>query len=87
MSLIAWCVFGLIVGAIARFLMPGRDAMGCLPTILLGVAGSMVGGFIGNFLAGRDPQDFHAGGYIASILGAMLVLFFYNRFVNRAPGP
>src|SRR5262245_31801814 len=67
---------GLIAGAIARLLMPGRDSIGLLGTILLGVAGSFVGGFLENLLFYHRlaPHKFHFAGIIGSIIGAFLVL-------------
>jgi uncharacterized membrane protein YeaQ/YmgE (transglycosylase-associated protein family) len=69
-------VVGLIAGAIARLLMPGRDSIGLLGTILLGVAGSFVGGFLENLLFYHRlaPHKFHLAGIIGSIIGAFLVL-------------
>jgi uncharacterized membrane protein YeaQ/YmgE (transglycosylase-associated protein family) len=67
---------GLVAGAVARLLVPGRDPMGVLGTILLGVAGSFVGGFIWNLIQYHRlaPHKFHLAGIIGSILGAILVL-------------
>lgn len=73
-AIISWCVFGLIVGAIARFLMPGVQRLGCLLTIVLGVVGSFVGGAISSFLF-SGTAAMQPAGWIASILGAMLTLF------------
>lgn len=80
MNLIVWAIFGLVAGAIARLLMPGRDPMGCLATMALGVVGSFVGGFLGSLLFGRPGGGIHTGGWIASILGAMLVLWLYRKY-------
>jgi uncharacterized membrane protein YeaQ/YmgE (transglycosylase-associated protein family) len=69
-------VVGLIAGAVARFLVPGRDPMGCFGTILLGIVGSFVGGFIWNLVEYHKfaPHKFHTAGIIGSILGALIVL-------------
>jgi len=74
--IIVLLVVGLIAGAVARLLVPGRDPMGCLGTILLGVVGSFVGGFIWNLVEYHRfaPHKFHTVGIIGSILGAILVL-------------
>ena len=73
MSILIAAVIGLIVGAIAKFLMPGPDPGGIFITMLLGVAGSWVGGYIANALG------FVGGtGFIGSVLGAMLILFIYR---------
>jgi len=80
-SLLGWVVFGAIVGALARWIMPGRDPMGCFLTILVGVVGSVVGGILLGFLIagrGNDPA-----GWIGSVLGAVLVLWLYRRYGTR----
>lgn len=71
-AIISWAVFGLIAGAIARLLVPGRQPLGCLGTILLGVTGSLIGGFASWLLFGGHPLQ--ASSWIMSILGAVLVL-------------
>ncbi len=83
MSLIAFLVFGLIVGAVARVLMPGPQAMGCFGTALLGCAGSFVGGLLGNALLGRSLLVLNTSGFIGSVLGALLVLFLMRNRFNR----
>src|SRR5215212_9121210 len=64
MSILMFILFGLIVGFIARAIMPGRQSMGFLATALIGVAGSFVGGVIGNLLSGMPILDLHASGFI-----------------------
>lgn len=80
MNIIGWILFGLVVGAIAKFLMPGRDPGGWIVTILLGIAGSFVGGFLATAVMGRDQQT---AGWIGSILGAIVLLFVYRLIVGR----
>lgn len=80
MNIIGWLLFGLIVGAIAKFLMPGRDPGGWIVTILLGIAGSFVGGFLASTLLGSNNQ---AAGWIGSIIGAMVLLLIYRMIVGR----
>lgn len=80
MSFIGWIIFGAIVGAIAKFLMPGRDPGGWIVTILLGIAGSFVGGFLATTIMGRQEQT---AGWIGSIIGAMVLLFIYRLIVGR----
>ncbi|MEZ4916081.1 MAG: GlsB/YeaQ/YmgE family stress response membrane protein [Chitinophagales bacterium] len=80
MNFILWALFGLVAGIIARFLMPGKDPMGWIMTILLGVAGSFVGGFIGQvipFLKSTPGSNF-----FMAIIGAILILIVY-RFVSK----
>ena len=75
-SFIAWACFGLVVGLIARALYPGPQKMGFLATMVLGVIGSLVGGFI-SWMMGYDPQDgaFQGAGWILSIIGALIVVW------------
>lgn len=73
MGIIGTIVVGLIVGALARWVMPGEQKMGWIMTILLGIVGSVVAGFIGGALGWYQPGQ--GAGWIASVLGAMLVLF------------
>jgi len=81
MGLLYTCLIGLIVGAIAKFLMPGKDPGGFIITILLGIAGALVGTWIGQML-GLYAAGAQAG-LIASILGAMLLLFVYRLVTGR----
>ena len=80
MSLIGQILFGLVVGVLAKLLMPGRDPGGFIITILLGIAGSLVGTFIGRALWGGAD---YAAGWIASIVGAVLLLFLYRLAIGR----
>ena len=73
-GIIASILIGLIVGAIAKFLMPGKDPGGCIITIIIGLLGSFVGGMIGRMIFG--PQ--YVAGWIASIAGAMILLLIYR---------
>lgn len=73
MGIISWLIFGLIAGALARLLVPGRDPMGWIGTIVLGIAGSLVGGFLANALF--DDQSV---GLVGSVIGAVILLVIYN---------
>jgi uncharacterized membrane protein YeaQ/YmgE (transglycosylase-associated protein family) len=75
-SIITWAVFGLVIGAIARLLYPGRQPMSLPVTMVLGIVGSFVGGLI-SWLFGFDPQDgpFQGAGWIMSLLGALIVVW------------
>lgn len=78
LHLLGWAIAGLIVGGIARLLMPGRQPMGCFMTMLLGIVGALVGGGISWLLFGQPGETFSLyawPGYLMSILGAILVLF------------
>ena len=76
-SLLGWILFGLVVGVIAKLLMPGRDPGGFIVTVLLGIAGAVLGGLIGRLLGFYGPGD--AAGFIMSTLGAIAVLFIYRK--------
>ncbi|HXI21542.1 MAG TPA: GlsB/YeaQ/YmgE family stress response membrane protein [Gemmatimonadales bacterium] len=75
-------LIGLIVGAVAKVLMPGKDPGGIIVTILLGIAGSVVAGFLGRVVGWYSPGQ--GPGLIASVLGAMLLLYLYRRL--KRPG-
>ncbi len=81
-TVIGWILFGLVVGVIAKLLMPGRDPGGFIVTILIGIAGSLLGGVIGRALGLYGPGE--AAGWIVSILGAVVLLFLY-RLIARRP--
>jgi uncharacterized membrane protein YeaQ/YmgE (transglycosylase-associated protein family) len=82
MSILGWILFGLIVGALAKLLMPGRDPGGIVVTTLLGIVGALVGGFIGRLLG--MYQYGQSAGYIMATLGAIVILFLYRQFVVHA---
>lgn len=83
-SIVLWIVFGAVVGIIARFLMPGRDPMGWVGTIVLGIIGSFVGGFLAQLLfTGNASLPPPTAGWIGSIIGAMIVLFIYRYTQGR----
>jgi uncharacterized membrane protein YeaQ/YmgE (transglycosylase-associated protein family) len=77
MSIIGWILFGLIVGVVAKLLMPGRDPGGMIVTILLGIGGALVGGFIGRAFGWYGEGD--PVGFIMAVIGAILVLFAYRK--------
>jgi uncharacterized membrane protein YeaQ/YmgE (transglycosylase-associated protein family) len=80
-GVIGWIIFGLIVGAVAKLLMPGRDPGGIIVTMALGVAGALLGGFVGRALGWYGEQD--AAGFLMSLLGAVLLLWIYRMMVGR----
>jgi uncharacterized membrane protein YeaQ/YmgE (transglycosylase-associated protein family) len=81
MGILAWILFGLVVGIIAKLLMPGRDPGGFIVTILLGIAGALLGGFIGRAMGFYGENE--GAGWIISILGAILLLLAYRMMVRR----
>ena len=82
MSIIVWLLIGLVAGLIARALVPGRDRLGLGGTLLLGLVGSVVGGFLGDMLTAGD-QDFSPAGIIGSIVGAVIALLIYRAMTGR----
>ena len=81
-GIIGWLVVGLIVGALAKLIMPGRDPGGFIVTIIIGIVGSVLAGYLGSAVFGWY-QDGSAPGWIASILGAVLLLWIYRLVVAR----
>ena len=80
-GVIGWILFGLIVGAIAKLLMPGRDPGGFIITILLGIAGALLGGWLGRVAGWYGPND--NAGFLMSILGAIVLLALYRMLFVR----
>ena len=80
MGIIGWIVFGAVVGIVAKLLMPGRDPGGFIVTILLGIVGALVGGFVGRALGIYREGD--PVGFVMAVLGAIILLVIY-RFVAR----
>jgi uncharacterized membrane protein YeaQ/YmgE (transglycosylase-associated protein family) len=81
MAILWTIIIGLVIGAIAKLLMPGKDPGGFIITILLGIAGSFIAGFVGHALHWyREGQP---AGFIASVVGAIVLLFFYRTFSRR----
>jgi uncharacterized membrane protein YeaQ/YmgE (transglycosylase-associated protein family) len=85
MGIIAWLLIGLIAGSLARWIMPGREPGGCLITILLGIAGAFVGGFLAVALDISDEgvDDFDIGTIVLATIGAMIILFVYRLLNGR----
>jgi uncharacterized membrane protein YeaQ/YmgE (transglycosylase-associated protein family) len=79
-DVLIWILFGLVVGALAKLLMPGTDPGGIIVTILLGIAGSLVGGFLGRLLGLYERGQ--AAGFLMSLLGAVVLLVLYRQFVR-----
>ena len=83
MGIIWTIIVGLIVGAIARWIMPGTQGMGWIMTSVLGIAGSIVGGLVSSLIWKSPDGKFHPAGWFLSILGALLVLWLYLKFVAQ----
>ena len=82
-EVLGWILFGLIVGALAKLVMPGRDPGGIIVTMLLGIAGAVIGGCIGRAMGFYGPGQ--AAGWFMSFIGAVILLFIYRLFVGRRP--
>jgi uncharacterized membrane protein YeaQ/YmgE (transglycosylase-associated protein family) len=80
---LGWIIIGGLAGFIAKAIMPGRDLGGFIVTILLGIAGAVLAGFIGRMLGWYGPDDAGAG-FIAAIVGALLILFVYRLIAGRS---
>ncbi len=78
MGILSWIVMGLIVGALAKFIMPGKDPGGIIITILIGIAGAFVGGFIGSFLGIGKVTGFNLVSLLLAIGGAVILLALYR---------
>jgi uncharacterized membrane protein YeaQ/YmgE (transglycosylase-associated protein family) len=85
MGIITWIIFGLLAGLVAKFIMPGKDPGGIIITILIGIAGALVGGFIAKFLRITDVQgfEFDLKSFIIAVLGSIILLFAYRLIRNR----
>ncbi|MDF2153802.1 GlsB/YeaQ/YmgE family stress response membrane protein [Vibrio sp. CAU 1672] len=82
MGILSWIILGLIAGALAKWLMPGRDGGGWIATMLLGIVGAFVGGFIGSFLGLGSATGINIGSILIATFGAFVLLFIYNRFLR-----
>ena len=88
MGILGWILFGLVVGALAKLVMPGRDPGGIIVTMLLGIAGAVLGGFAGRAMGLYGEGE--AAGFLMSLLGAVILLALYRMMVRRrtiAPRP
>ncbi len=84
MGILSWIVVGLIAGVIAKLLLPGRDPGGCIITMLIGIAGAIVGGFIVGLFAGGDViTGVNVTTVIVAVLGAIILLLLYRLLLGR----
>jgi len=83
-NLLSWILFGLVAGAIARLLVPGRQSIGCLATLAVGIAGALIGGFVGELLLDREIEfGWDLGPFLLAVLGAVLLLLALNAIAGR----
>ncbi len=83
MAILAWILFGLVVGVVAKFIMPGKDPSGCIITIVLGIVGSAVGGLIGTQLGWGGVNEFDLKSFGLAVLGALVCLAIYRAVIGR----
>ena len=81
MGVIGWIIFGLIVGIVAKFLMPGRDPGGFVVTAVLGIVGALLGGYLGRAMGWYREGE--PAGFIVAVIGAIIVLVLYRLLVGR----
>lgn len=85
MSILGWIVLGLIAGALAKLIMPGKQGGGILVTMVLGIVGALLGGFIGSFIPGLSDgiQSFSIGTLFTAVVGSLLVLWIYGAITKN----
>lgn len=83
MGILSWIFLGLIAGALAKFIVPGKDPGGIFVTIIIGVVGAILGGFLGSFIGLGKVESFDFGGVIIATVGAILLLIVYRLFSKR----
>jgi len=83
MGIIAWIVFGLLAGWVAKLLVPGSDPQGCIITMVIGVLGAVIGGFIGSWLGFGAVTGFNLKSFLIAVIGAVLLLALYHLLRRR----
>lgn len=83
MGILSWVVFGLVAGAVAKFISPGNDPGGIIITILIGIAGAFVGGLIGSFIGLGDISGFDFRSLLMAIAGSLILLFVYRKLKSK----
>ena len=78
MGILAWAVMGLVAGAIAKAIMPGKDPGGIIVTMLIGIVGAFLGGFLGNMITGAGLNGFSLWSIVLAVVGALLLLWIYR---------
>lgn len=84
MGIVSWLVFGLLAGLVARALTPGRHAIGCLPTLAVGLVGALLGGVIGQVVLGHNVRfGWHLGPFLLAVVGAVVLLLALEALAGR----
>ena len=84
MGILGWLLMGLVVGVLAKWIMPGKDPGGIVVTILLGIGGALVGGFLSSILGLGDVSGFNLWSIVIATLGALLILYVHRRMRARS---
>ncbi|AJJ63953.1 GlsB/YeaQ/YmgE family stress response membrane protein [Yersinia aldovae] len=79
MGILSWIIFGLIAGVLAKWIMPGEDGGGFIMTVILGVVGALVGGYISTFFGMGKVDGFNFGSFVVAVIGSLVVLFAYRK--------
>ncbi|CNC96927.1 GlsB/YeaQ/YmgE family stress response membrane protein [Yersinia intermedia] len=79
MGILSWIIFGLIAGILAKWIMPGEDGGGFIMTVILGVVGALVGGYISVFFGMGKVDGFNFGSFVVAVVGSLVVLFVYRK--------
>lgn len=79
MGILSWIIFGLIAGIIAKWIMPGKDSVGFIITIILGIVGAVVGGYISTFFGYGKVDGFNFSSFVVAVIGSIVVLYIYRK--------
>jgi uncharacterized membrane protein YeaQ/YmgE (transglycosylase-associated protein family) len=79
MGILSWIIFGLIAGILAKWIMPGEDGGGFIMTVILGVVGALIGGYISTFFGMGRVDGFNLGSFVVAVIGSLVVLFIYRK--------
>lgn len=83
MGIISWIFLGLIAGALAKFIMPGKDPSGCMVTSIIGILGGLIGGYLGTFVGLGKIESFDLGGIFIATMGAIVLLIIYRLVMKK----
>lgn len=83
MGALYWVIFGLVAGIVAKWIMPGKDPGGIILTIIIGIAGALIGGYLSTLFGLGDIGGFDLRSFIIAVLGALILLFIYHRVRGR----
>ncbi|GAB2683262.1 GlsB/YeaQ/YmgE family stress response membrane protein [Saccharopolyspora gloriosae] len=84
MGILSWIIFGLIAGAIAKFILPGKDPGGIIVTILIGIVGGLLGGWLSSKFGGAGVNDFSLMSFVWAVIGSLILLIAYRLVFNKS---